>query len=136
MNYIVYNRQANDVKYRIVSLRDSKVPKFVDFKEDSVSYDADSCVIEVMDSNNRCTVEYGQDPLPVTVHRNGQNLFFSDKLPTERLWARNKDGSGIAYKVPNNLKVIDGQAYLMIPAGVSKVELFGDRYLSKAYLLR
>ena len=136
MNYLTYNRRPGDVKFRIVSLRSSNMKQFADFDGDKVTYPAENAVVEVMDSQGNCHVRYDQEPVPITIHREADKIFFSDRIPKERLWVRFKDGTGIAYKVPNKLMVREGHAYLLIPGGANKVELFGDKYLSAAFELR
>lgn len=136
MNYLVYEHQPGDAKCRVVSLRTSNLPQFKEFGPgDKVSYTAENSVVEVMDTAGNTRLEYNCEKVPITIHREGEKMFFSDRLPRERLWIRFKDGTGIAYKVPNQLEIKEKYAYILIPAGSRKVELFGDKYLSEAYEL-
>lgn len=136
MTYLTYDRQPGDAQYRIVSLCSSRVGPFQDFDGKKISYPAENAVVEVIDTQGEYHIRYDSEKLPITVHREGNILFFSDRIPKERLWIRYKDGTGIAYKVPNKLEVKEGQAYLLIPGGAGKVELQADKYLSAAFELR
>lgn len=134
MNYLIYERQPGDAKYRIVSLKSLNIGDFTPFEKNTISYTAQITVLEVMDEAGNTRIVYGEEPDQITVRRTADQITFAARVPTERLWVRPRNG-GISYKVPSRLKVEDNQIAMMIPAGAAKVELYGDEYFNAAYLL-
>lgn len=134
MNYLIYERQPGDAKYRIVSLKSLNIGQFTPFEKDTISYTAKITVLEVMDEAGNTRIVYGEEPDQITVRRTADQITLAQRVPTERLWVRPRNG-GISYKVPSKLKAEDNQIAMLIPAGAGKVELYGDEYFNAAYVL-
>lgn len=138
MPNLTYNRAKDDTAYRKVNVNSELTPAFQPFgkEEWSVSY-PDTVLLEIQQSDGN--VHFAPHELPTLVgyKDNGKNAFWlPSNIPTERLWLRRRDGTGIWYKVPSGLpKGSYGEVSIPVPGGVQEWELAGDRYFEELYTL-
>lgn len=129
---MAYLKKGNDVQYRWVSLNNEKVPAFLNFESGSVPFKAD-CVLEIRKADGTTVIECEGSLNSVSANRKNNSILLPKSLPTGRLWVRELNRSGIAYKIPNILEIRDENQVFEVPAGADKVEVFGDKYFSAAY---
>ena len=135
-NYTIKNR---DKAYRKVTITASANPKFVDFKEpgEVVPYPNTSVVLEVLHHDGTTELYYEGAQGTATYKAVGPDKFgINSNVPTTRLWVTRTDGTGIPYKIPENLPQKDGLALVLVPAGTHDMEIVGDKYFEKVYELK
>jgi hypothetical protein len=88
-----------------------------------------------MKADGTRVVEYDGPCVTISVGRRGNFIYFPHTVPTERLWIRERNKKGMAYKIPNGLKIRDNEQFFEIPAGTNAVEVFGDKYFCAVYEL-
>lgn len=134
-----YTVKHGDKAYRKVNIRSTVVPKYEDVPEvgQVVNYPDNLVVLEVLRNDGTSEIYYDGPTFSLRHINAGTNIIAMDKdIPTERLWIRGTDGTGIPYKVPTNLPVIDGRIEFYVPYGAQRAELFGDKYFEKVYDLK
>ena len=133
-----YNVREGDKAFRRVNVRNAANPAFenVEAPGQVINYPDSMVVLEVLHTDGSRELIYeGPKGLANYVHAGADKIRLERTVPTERLWVRPADGKGIAYKVPSNLPTAEGIEF-QIPAGVQKMELYGDEYFSKVFELR
>lgn len=133
-----YVRRSGDKKYRkvsIVKVEDVRYQDFVSLGE-SVAY-SDIQVLEVLreDGTTELFHEGGVETANYT-YNNMDRFLIGKNVPLARVWVRRTDGTGIPYKVPNELPLMGNSAVFKVPGGVQGLELFGDKYFEMVYKLQ
>lgn len=137
VNYLSYRKQPGDRRYRIVHLTGTGAGEFREFESNVIRYAAQQDVLEILDENRETRIVYDAERDLVTMSRLSQNeLNIPAHVPLQRLWVKPKNGKGICYKVIGVLNKEKTYNRIWIPAGISKVELVGDRYFSAAFILK
>lgn len=126
-----YDPKDDDKRCRMVSLLNATIGEWKELQKDESMEYPEECVLEVEHIDGSCSIEYGRNVRLVKVGYNGSLLYLDRSIPRARLWIR--DGKGMEYKVPSELKVADSNAYMLIPDGILNAELFGDKYFSRVY---
>ena len=129
---MAYLKKGNDVSFRNVSLTAEKEPAFTNFTSSNEN-PRPNCVLEIRKADGTTVIEYEGERIAVGVTRKDKCILLPKFLPTARLWVRERNGSGIAYKVPRDLEIQDESQVFEIPAGSKEVEVFGDKYFSAVY---
>lgn len=135
----VYTKQNRDKAYRKVTITASANPKFVDFKEpgEQVPYPNVAVVLEVLHHDGTTELYYEGAQGSATYKASGPDKFeIHNAVPVTRLWVRRTDGTGIPYKIPDNLPQKNGLAQVQVPAGTHEMEIVGDKYFEKVYDLK
>lgn len=133
-----YIRRTDDVKYRKVSIKSAIIPVFEEFTgvAEAVQY-TDLQVVEVLRKDGS-TALFHESGVEVASYSPGgpDRFLISQNIPRERIWMRRTDGTGIPYKVPNELPVKGNSVEFRVPCGVQGMELFGDKYFEMVYQLQ
>lgn len=130
-----YVRRAGDMKYRKVSIQSEVIPAYKEFAApgEVVQY-TDMQVVEVLRDNGSSELFYEPGVTKVNAAPGGANrLLLDSNVPTVRLWMRRTGGTGIPYKVPDNLPISGNSKEFRVPCGVQGVELFGDKYFQMIF---
>lgn len=133
-----YIRRTGDKAFRKVSIQSGITPKFTDFTGpgEAVQY-LPMQVIEILRDDGTTALFHDGSAEIANYSAGGVDRFIMrQNIPRDRLWVRRADGSGIPYKVPADLEVVGGNVVLQIPAGVSGMELCGDKYFEMIYQLQ
>lgn len=136
-----YIRQDNDKAYRKVKVNGTNtvLPPFQDFSapEQIIDYQ-EVDVIEIKSADGSCHVEMHPERQTVTYTQalGGRGFSLPGDCPVSRLWVRSSDGTGIWYKVPNQLKHENGRQLVFIPGGIANIELCGDVYFDAVFELQ
>lgn len=131
-----YTRKPGDKAYRKVSITAAGTPRFTDFvvSGELISYPDVAVVLEVLRDDGTTKLYYDRDPAPASCKAITMDTFcISQGVPTERLWIRRSDGTGIPYKVPSGLKLQNGLPVFQVPCGTANMEVCGDQYFEKVY---
>lgn len=131
-----YTRKPGDKAYRRVNITAAGTPQFTEFTMagELVSYPDVAVVLEVLRDDGTTHLYYDRDPAPASCKAIGGDSFCISKgVPTERLWIRRVDGTGIPYKVPGGLALKDGMPVFKVPCGTANMEICGDQYFEKVY---
>ena len=134
-----YTRTNRDKAYRKVNITATANPKFVDFKEpgEVVNYPNMAVVLEVLHYDGTTELYYEGAQGSVANKAGSPDTFgIISNVPTARLWVCRTDGTGIPYKIPENLPQKDGLALVLVPAGTRDMEIVGDKYFEKVYELK
>lgn len=134
----MYYRKDTDKAFRRINVCGSSVPLFQDFTSAGQGVncqDNEALEIESIDGSRHV------EPNPngrKTFSYKAYNYGFSlpKDCPTERLWVRTSDGTGIRYKVPNCLKISEERKLVLIPSGIANLELCGDEYFEAVFELQ
>lgn len=127
---MIYIKKEEDVRCRTVNPSTLEEEAFHDCP-DRVEY-PEGLVLEVQREDGTTHIEYAKAKQSIPVKREGSCLYFRADLPRARLWIRK---NGVCYKVPMELQVEGGYAYVWIPGGSSDVQLCGDPYFEAVYKL-
>lgn len=133
-----YVRRSGDKKYRKVSIQSEVVPGYQDFTApgEAVQY-TDFQVVEILREDSTTELFHEGGVETANYAYGGTDRFLIGKnIPLARVWMRRTDGTGIPYKVPNELPSKGTSAEFKVPGGVQGMELFGDKYFEMVYKLQ
>lgn len=139
-----YVRRSNDLKYRKVSLCQSKVPQYLEFTAESqgIDYTSDQ-VLEVLCSDGTENLFYDHNngrrqPVECTRRNGGEYMLNIKPAHTARLYIQGTDG--MVYKIPGELpaaqsgnKELTGTCWFLLPQNAGDMKIVGDKYFVKAY---
>lgn len=130
-----YRKCAGDIKYRKVSLRDSKVPEYLDFEDGEQTITIqEGVVLEVMNSDGKTRLFYDLAVKRLSFLVDENVITFDGKIPLHRLYIRDRRIPHMLYKVPVDLpKTDDGSWKMLVPDADENTELYGDEYFMTVY---
>lgn len=134
---MIYNKNPEDIKYRIINVTRSDVPEFVSFskKEEKDGVEVRGAVLEVLKADGSTKIVYDGQRYDIRYGIYENKFYIPKSLSPARLWVRAIDGTGIWYKVPMQLETQDDRAYILMAGGTKHLELCGDEYFEAMYRL-
>ena len=148
-----YKRDHGDIDYRRVYLfTDDETQEFTPFSSDNqrIVYADRGEVLEVRNINGETKLFYNPENVKDIVYgvrsnsrdkRDGQerqDIWISSpesEKTCARIWLRERVGSPVEYKLPNNVIQEEGCMIISVPNGKKDIVLVGDKYFNKAYRL-
>lgn len=136
MRYTV--NETTDVAFRRVNVFNSILPefepikglKFIDCTENNLVYE-----IKRQDGTTELLYGFPKTEIHYIVTADSK-IALPATVTGDRLWVKRNDDTGIAYKVPCYLPVVDQMIKFDFPGDERSVVVFGDKYFEAAFTLR
>lgn len=131
-----YYKRDGDLEYRRVNVDSDRSSVFQSFgNETKVTYNQDE-VLEVRREGLMETVLVERPQRRVTIQTRGDKILIPVSVNLARMWVVSRNHPDVWYKIPDMIPEKNGFYEILIPGGVHRVTVTGDRYFLAAHQIQ